>query len=137
MEAIRHYLKINSTPETVFKAITTEDGLKGWWAKQTTARPEVGFVNRFKLGDSLNEMKITKLVPGRGVEWQCINNTVDEWVNTTLSFALEEKDGKTVLRFNHAGWKSATDMFAMCNYHWALFMKSLKMFCETGSGTPS
>ncbi|HKZ66960.1 MAG TPA: hypothetical protein VJ111_11410 [Chitinophagaceae bacterium] len=46
MEAIRHYLVIKATPEKIFNAITTEEGLKGWWAKQTIAKPEIGFVKR-------------------------------------------------------------------------------------------
>jgi uncharacterized protein YndB with AHSA1/START domain len=33
MEAIRHYVLIKNTLEKVFQAITTEDGLKSWWAK--------------------------------------------------------------------------------------------------------
>jgi uncharacterized protein YndB with AHSA1/START domain len=137
MEAIRHYLKIQGTPETVFRAITTEGGLKGWWAKQTMAKPEVGFVNIFTFGKSLNEMKVTNIVPNQRVEWQCINNTTEEWINTTLSFDLEEHDGKTILRFNHEGWREAADMYALCNYHWAQFMRSLKLLCETGTGTPA
>jgi uncharacterized protein YndB with AHSA1/START domain len=136
MEAIRHYLVIKNTPETIFKAVTTEEGLKGWWAKETVARPEVGFVNVFTFGKSRNEFKVTELAPNRKVEWKCVNS-IDEWIGTTVSFDMEEKDGKTVLRFSHAGWRATTDTFAECNYQWALFMKSLKMLCETGSGTPS
>ena len=136
MEAIRHKLVIKSTPETVFDAVTKEEGLKGWWAKETVAKPEAGFVNVFTFGKSRNEFKITKMVANQKVEWQCINS-VEEWLGTTVSFDLEEKDGKTVLRFNHSGWKDATDFFAGCNYDWAQFMRSLKMLCETGTGTPS
>ena len=136
METIRHYLVVKATPEKVFNAITTEEGLKAWWAKQTTAKPETGFVNVFTLGKSRNELKVTDLVPNRTVEWVCINS-IEEWIGTTISFNLEEKDGKTILRFAHSAWKKATDTFAECNYHWAQFMKSLKSLCETGTGTPS
>jgi uncharacterized protein YndB with AHSA1/START domain len=136
MEAIRHRLVIKTTPDKIFEAVTTEQGLKSWWAKQTVARPEVGFVNVFTFGQFRNEMSITKLVPNQQVEWKCIQS-IDEWVDTTLSFDLEEKDGKTILRFNHSGWRAITDTFAGCNYDWALFMKSLKQFCETGTGAPA
>lgn len=58
-------------------------------------------------------------------------------MDTTVSFELEEKDGQTILRFAHSGWRAITDMFAACNYDWARFMTSLKSSCKTGIGTPS
>ena len=136
MEAIRHNLVIKVTPDKIFNAITTEEGIKGWWAKQTIAKPEIGFVNIFTFGKFRNEFKVTELVPDRKVEWECISS-IEEWIGTTVSFNLEEKDGKTIVRFAHSGWKEATDMFANCNYDWAQFLKSLKLLCETGTGTPS
>ncbi|MDQ3108743.1 MAG: SRPBCC domain-containing protein [Bacteroidota bacterium] len=136
MEEIRHYVVIKTTPENVYKAITTQEGLSGWWAKETTAKPEEGFVNVFVFGKSRNEMKVTKLIPDNSVEWECIAS-IEEWIGTNISFDLEEKDDRTILRFAHSGWRAATDTFAGCNYNRALFMKSLKSFCESGTGTPS
>jgi len=136
MTAIRHNVTVKVEPEKVFNAITTQQGLERWWAKQTTARPEVGFVNVFTFGKFRNEMKVSKLIPNKKVEWECINS-IEEWIGTTISFDLEEKDGRTILRFSHSGWRAVTDTFAGCNYDWALFMKSLKSLCETGAGTPS
>jgi uncharacterized protein YndB with AHSA1/START domain len=135
MEAIRHFLLIKTTPEKVFQAITTEEGLKSWWAKQAIARPEPGFVNVFTFGKFRNEFKVTKLVPNQIAEWLCIHS-IEEWIGTTVSFDVEKKDGNSILRFSHSGWKEASDTFAKCNYDWAHFMKSLKLLCETGEGTP-
>jgi hypothetical protein len=81
-------------------------------------------------------MKVTKLTPSKKVEWKCINS-IEEWMGTDISFNLEEKERRTILRFTHAGWRATTDTFAGCTYDWALFMKSLKSLCETGTGTPS
>jgi uncharacterized protein YndB with AHSA1/START domain len=136
MTTIRHNVAIKATPGKIFQAITTQEGLANWWAKQTTAKPEAGFVNIFTFGKIRNEMKITRLTPDKTVEWECINS-IEEWVGTNISFDLEEKDGRTILRFAHSGWRAVTDTFADCNYNWALFMKSLKSLCETGTGTPS
>jgi uncharacterized protein YndB with AHSA1/START domain len=136
MEAIRHYLVIKNAPEKVFEAITTEEGLKSWWAKETVAKAEVGFVNIFTFGKSRNEIRVTNIVLNQKVEWTCVKS-IDEWMDTTFSFHLEEKEGKTILRFTHSGWKAITDTFADCNYAWGQFMKSLKMHCETGTGTPA
>lgn len=135
MADIRMNVTIKTAPEKVFHALTTQEGLEGWWAKETTAKPETGFVNVFVFGKYRNEMKVTRLEPNRKVEWKCIDS-VEEWIGTTLSFELEEKSGNTLLRFTHGDWRAATDFFAACTYDWALFMKSLKSLCETGKGEP-
>ena len=133
---IRINVVIKATPEKVYNAVTTQEGIENWWCKQTTAKPEVGFVNIFIFGKFRNEMEVTRLTPNKRVEWKCINS-IEEWVGTDISFDLEEKEGRTILRFAQAGWRAVTDTFAGCTYDWALFMKSLKSFCETGTGTPS
>src|SRR3990170_2760144 len=135
MTEIRHNVAIKATPETIYKAITTQEGLENWWAKQSIAAPEVGFVNIFTFGKSRNEMKVSKLTNNKKVEWKCINSN-EEWIDTTISFDLEEKDGRTILRFAHSGWRAITDFFDACNYDWGRFMTSLKFFCENGTGTP-
>ena len=137
MSAIRINVTIKTPPEKVYNAITTQEGLSNWWAKQTEAKPEVGFTNVFTFGQKYrNEMKIINLIPDRKVEWECINS-VEEWVDTRISFDLQGKDGNTILRFAHSDWRAATDFFASCTYDWSLFIKSLKSLCETGSGSPS
>ena len=136
MPEIRHNVIIKTTPEKVYEAITTQQGLANWWAKQTIAKPEVGFVNIFTFGTFRNEMKIIILNPNKKVEWKCINS-IEEWIDTNILFELEEKEGHTLLRFTHSGWRAVTDTFAGCNYDWGRFMTSLKLFCETGTGTPS
>lgn len=136
MESIRHRLVIKVPAERVYEAITTQNGIESWWCKQTTAKPEVGFINTFTFGNLKNEMKITGLTPNKKVEWQCITS-IEEWEDTNISFDLEQQDGRTVLRFSHSNWRAATDFFDACNYDWGRFMTSLKSYCENGSGTPS
>jgi uncharacterized protein YndB with AHSA1/START domain len=71
MVELRHNLVIKTTPEKIYKAITTQKGLANWWAKQTLAKPETGFANVFTFGKFRNEMKITKLILNKRVEWNC------------------------------------------------------------------
>ena len=136
MAEIRLNVTIKATPEKIYEAITTQEGLANWWAKQTTAKPEVGFVNTFTFGNYRKERKVTKLIPKKRVEWKCIV-AIEEWIGTDIVFDMEEKDGRTILRFTHAGWRAITDTYAVCTYDWAMFLKSLKSLCETGMGTPS
>lgn len=136
MEKIRINVTIKAAPETIYKALTTEDGLSSWWAKQTTAKPRIGFLNTFTFGTFVNKMKVSRLTPNKVVEWECVES-IDEWVGTTITFELEDKGEKTLLRFIHGNWNEITDMFAGCTYDWARFMTSLKLLCETGTGKPA
>ncbi|MBN9383021.1 MAG: SRPBCC domain-containing protein [Chitinophagaceae bacterium] len=135
MADIRINLVIKAAPKEIFTALATQEGLASWWSKQTTAKPEVGFVNVFIFGKFRNEMRVTRLDPNKKVEWKCINS-IEEWIGTDISFELEERTGNTLLRFTHGGWRAVTDTFAGCTYDWAIFMKSLKSLCETGIGEP-
>ncbi len=136
MANIKHYLLIKALPNIVYKALTSNEGLRGWWTLEAKTDEQVGGVAEFKFGDRYhNKMKIVKLVPNKLVEWECIEGD-KEWIGTNFVFDLEEKEGDTILRFTHGNWKEETDFFASCNYHWGYYMQSLKQYCETGGGTP-
>jgi uncharacterized protein YndB with AHSA1/START domain len=135
MTSIRHNVVIKATSEKVYQAITEQDGLASWWTTDTIAKPELGFVNIFLFGKYRNEMKVSRLDKNKIVEWDCISS-IEEWVGTKVSFELVENNNNTLLRFTHGGWRAVTDTFASCNYDWASFVKSLKLSCETGMGTP-
>lgn len=117
MTDIRHNVVSKAAPKKIYEAITKQEGLASWWCKQSTAKPEVGFVNTFTFGTFRNEMKVTILNPNKKVEWQCINS-IEEWIDTNILFDLEEKDGRLILRFAHFDWRAVTDTFAGCNYDW-------------------
>ena len=136
MHSIKHQLQIKASPEKVYRALTSTEGLRGWWTLEAKADEQVGGVAEFIFGEQYhNKMKIIKLVSNKLVEWECIEGD-KEWIETNFVFDLEEKDGDTTLRFIHSNWKEETDFFASCNYHWGYYLRSLKLYCETGSGTP-
>ena len=136
MAAIKHLLVINSSPEEIYSAITTKEGVANWWTEETEIGNKIGEINIFDFGDRYhNEMKILKLIPNKKVEWECLEGD-KEWIGTKLIFEIEEKDNNSVLKFTHGNWKEETDFFASCNYHWGYYMRSLKLYCETGKGNP-
>ncbi|HET9278884.1 MAG TPA: SRPBCC domain-containing protein [Flavitalea sp.] len=158
MPHIRHTLLINVSAEKIYNAITTQEGLSVWWTPDANVKPEVDSVARFAFGPSyFKEMKITELTPSRKVTWICIAGA-EEWIGTTISFQLQAGDKETLLNshpemidqiqqqtndgdgtlliFQHNNWKEYTPMFAECNYTWGRFLRSLKLFCETGKGMP-
>ncbi|HYE53715.1 MAG TPA: SRPBCC domain-containing protein [Chitinophagaceae bacterium] len=158
MPHIRHELLIEASPEKIYDAITTQEGLAGWWTPQVSATAGLNSTARFPFGPNyFKEMKIVELKPAAQVKWACIAGA-GEWVGTTISFNLQPvtreviterhpevtgqmeqlkgADQWTLLQFHHDDWKNHTPMFAECNYTWALFLRSLKLLCETGRGLP-
>ena len=135
VEDIKHTITIKAAPGKVYQAITTQEGLAGWWT-ECTAKPELGFVNVFKFnGQGVTKMKVITLVADKTVEWKCVDGW-EEWIGTEISFNLAEKDNATTVHFAHKGWKEKNDDYVLCYKDWGLFMKSLKALCETGKGMP-
>jgi uncharacterized protein YndB with AHSA1/START domain len=136
MSAIKHYLIIRSSPEKIYKALTTKEGIANWWTVQTEIGSKVGDVNIFDFDEQYhNKMEIVALQPGKKVEWKCLVGDT-EWIGTSFIFEIEKENDHSVLRFTHGNWQEETDFFASCNYHWGYYMRSLKLYCETGKGTP-
>ena len=134
MATIKHLFHINAPKEKVYEALTTIQGLSNWWTIQTTGNTNLGEVIQFRFGPNfLNEMKVMVMIPNDFVEWECVNSAPD-WIGTKISFTLDENDGKTRVRFEHAGWKETGDFYAACSFSWARYMESLRQFCQTGKG---
>lgn len=47
MKTIIHTVSIHAPPSQVYKALTTEEGVTGWWSTKATVDPEVGGLIRF------------------------------------------------------------------------------------------
>lgn len=136
MADILHKLWVNAPVEEVYKALTTQDGLRNWWTPEAWAEPVSGSIAEFRFGERWHDkMEIVLLEPNQRIVWRCIQCN-DEWLNTEISFFLETVGWRTLVHFSHTGWKGPTDFFAHCNYHWGYYMHSLKLLCETGSGMP-
>ena len=54
-----------SSPDKVYDALTTLDGLSGWWTSDTQGDREVGGVLEFRFGPGGFDMKVLELEPGR------------------------------------------------------------------------
>ncbi|MEH6307164.1 SRPBCC domain-containing protein [Olivibacter sp. CPCC 100613] len=135
-KCIYHRLLIETPVEKVFEALTTQEGLAGWWTPDTLATPKIGSILRFAFGpDYVKEMKVEELKAYSKVKWVCLK-AYEEWIGTRLTFELEPHKKGCILWFRHDGWKDYTAEFASCSYDWALFFRSLKRLCETGKGTP-
>ena len=133
METIKHLFHINAPMQKVYESISTIEGLSNWWTVQTSGNAVAGDTIQFRFNQSGCDMQVSSLTPNKAVAWTCVDGWSD-WIGTTLTFQLDETDGKTRVRFEHANWKEANDFFAGCSFSWGRFMESLRQYCQTGKG---
>jgi hypothetical protein len=134
---ILHKIGIRSVlPGAVYIALTTLEGLSGWWTSTTQGDSKVGGVIQFRFGAGGIAMKVLELDPGRRVLWQVVAGP-GEWIDTTVSFDLRHEGDWTIVLFKHQGWKEPVEFMQHCTTKWGVFLLSLKSLLETGKGGPA
>lgn len=137
MKKIIHSVLIHAAPPKVYQALTTEEGLSGWWTTKVAVESGVGGMVRFTFhGDFHPHMKQTELEQNRRVRWTCVDGH-GNWQDNHFSFHLDDRDGETMLRFEQEYAQELSDeTYGIYNFNWGYYLGSLKSLCETGVGTP-
>jgi uncharacterized protein YndB with AHSA1/START domain len=141
MADILHRVGIKSSPDEVYKALTTREGLAAWWTNNTQGEGKVGGALQFRFSAGGVEiggfgMKVLELDPARRVQWQVADGPA-EWVGTRISFDLKQSGAHTIVLFKHQGWKEPVEFMHHCSTKWAIYLMSLKSLVETGKGAPN
>jgi uncharacterized protein YndB with AHSA1/START domain len=137
MAELRHQIPINASPDKVYAALATQAGLRGWWTADARVDEKVGGKAEFGFEKRkfVIRMMIERLYPGRQLVWTCYGDN-PEWDETTLTWNITSEDSATMLRFTQSGWKSVTDLYAMCNSTWGELMYRLKDYVEDRNPGP-
>jgi len=140
-------LRIGASPATVYRALTTQQGIEGWWTATCSVSRETGGDVTVRFDRTFKTFHIDRLVPSTLVRWRCIDARLeipghslrpDEWVGTVIQFSLrgDAAGGGTVLSLAHIGLLPRFDCYEICCAGWVQFLESLKQYCETGVGAP-
>lgn len=137
---IHHVFEIAAPRETVFRALTTADGLAGWWTTQVRMDDvAVGARIDFTFRGPFNpQVRITEVDPPAHVAWEGVSGYAVAWgAQTSILFALEATSGGTRVRFWHqAGRELSDDAMGAATFNWGYYLDSLRLLCETGRGKP-
>jgi len=134
MPDILHRVGTKASPEAVYRALTTVEGLAAWWTTDTSG--DADGVLAFRFGDVGGfDMKVLDLQPNKRVLWE-VTDGPEEWIGTTVSFDISQEDEWTIVMFAHSGWREPVDFMYHCSTKWATFLMSMKSYAETGSGQP-
>lgn len=121
--------------DSVYKAITTTEGLSNWWTTDTKGDGEVGGVLEFRFSAGGFDMKVLELDPGKSVLWQVVDGPA-EWIGTKVSWELKQDGEYVIILFKHLDWREPVEFMYHCSTKWAIFLMSLKALVETGKGSP-
>jgi len=137
MVSLHHAVEIQSNAATVYAAIASARGNRGWWTADSRVEEKVGGKAEFGFDKRgvVFHMSVDRLAPGEGVVMSCHGNH-PEWNGTTLTWTIEPMGDHTILRFVHGGWRSMTDFCATCNSMWGNLMYRLKRYAESGKPDP-
>lgn len=142
MANIIHRVGIKAPAQKVYQALSTLEGVGGWWSQEVSGASEEGkdikFVFRSPEGEIKGSflMKVTKHSPNQFVEWRCVEGPA-EWIGTNISFKLAQEGEYTIVLFAHRNWKEEIEFMAHCSMKWAIFLLSLRDLVEKGKGQPS
>ncbi len=137
-----HRFGIKAPISKVYAALSTIEGVAGWWTKETTGvskscgNIEVHFSSpsEEKIG-SMNR-EVMALDANKEVHWRFKSGPA-EWIGTDVIFKLSQDGNYTIVLLGHKNWREAVEFTARCSMKWATFMLSLKDLVETGKGKPS
>jgi uncharacterized protein YndB with AHSA1/START domain len=128
---------ITPTPEKVYDALTTIDGLAAWWTEDTTGNADGGGILRFRFPPVGGfDMEVVKTQPSERVLWRVVEGP-DEWVGTTIDWDLRQSGDYTIVLFKHEGWREPGEFMHHCSTKWGSFLMSLKSLVESGQGAPA
>jgi uncharacterized protein YndB with AHSA1/START domain len=136
---IAKVVDIHVTPDAVYQAISTADGLRGWWAKDLTMEDgsEGVLLVRWPSGHHARVRLAKGKAPSRA-EWDVLEHRpMSEWDGTKLVFDIEKMGpSSSRLRFQHVGLTPDCDCHEACNGGWEYLMTSVKDYSEKGKGGP-
>jgi uncharacterized protein YndB with AHSA1/START domain len=133
-----HQVNVKATPDTIYRAVSTEQGLQGFWTSESNAESKVGSVATFGFGGPTQRMRVDELVPGKRVKWTGLAD-FPNWGETTVSWDLSPaENGETSVVFRHAAWPASVsqDDLGSINYTWGLIVERLKQYTESGKPNP-
>ncbi len=108
MAAIRQQINIAAPQRTVWNALTTSDGWKGWWADEARVEPREGgrivLVTEDDEGKPVEERGIVhELKPTRRLEIAWDGTSPAKTKGTRLQFTISKDGDETRLALVHSG----------------------------------
>lgn len=137
MADINHEIKIQTSLEKAFKALSNLNDLKKWHTAhiEEKGRGEREF-NFMATGKPAFLWKMIRIEPNHQVTWECLEGPGDS-VGTQAIYKLSKKDDQILVELSHTSWPDQEGNFRKCNTLWGILLHHLKKYLETGKTDPA
>jgi uncharacterized protein YndB with AHSA1/START domain len=136
MPDIAMRLAVEADPDTVYRAVSTSEGIRNWFTTTATADQTVGGRHQLAFPGVPEpwRLTVTDVEPGERLVLAGENGP---WTGTTQTYeVLPRPEGGAVLRFTHSGFPAVDDAYRDFTYGWATKFVQLKRYAETGEPAP-
>ena len=98
MDSFRYQVEIAAPPVDVYRALTTKQGIQGWWTPDCDVPSAEGELLKVRFGEMYHTYRIESLHNEQLVQWKCTEHfhnlpgltRFDEWVGTELVFQITD-----------------------------------------------
>lgn len=142
MVDIVHRIGVKAPLSEVYAALSTVEGVAGWWTREASGESKLGgavrVVFRNLAGEEMGrvDFELRTLEPNKAVSWRFTAGP-PEWIGTDVTFDLSRDGDTTLVSFGHRNWREPVEFMAHCSMKWAVFLLSLRQLVETGHGNPA
>lgn len=126
---------VDTDPQTVLDAITTTEGIKGFWTSRADVPTTVGATLElgFAVAPAPFDLRLVQS-DDRTVVWRT-ETFPPHWVGTSVRWDVDPREDGATVTFRHAGFADEHEA-AQVAYTWGQIMVKLKQFAETGRPEP-
>jgi uncharacterized protein YndB with AHSA1/START domain len=132
-------VRVKASPEAVFDALTTTNGLAAWWNPATGSGDTGGELRLLMDAPEPLVMHVDAAARPTTVAWTVTDCPfLTDWVGTRPTFTITSVDTDTTeLHFRHYGLSEDLECIDMCTRSWHFYiMTSLRDYLEVGRGSP-
>ena len=135
MKTILHAFDIKADREEVRRALTTLEGLSGWWTTEVTGQTEEGGVIHFTFdGDFNPDMRVDESSED-AIRWTCVGGH-EPWLDNTFEFEISGQAPVNFMMRQHYAQELSDRAYGIYNFNWGYYLDSLRSLVESGNGKP-
>jgi uncharacterized protein YndB with AHSA1/START domain len=126
---------VEAPPERVRRAVTTTEGIRGFWTSRADVPEEVGgsLALEFAMAPAPFDLLLERS-DEHTVVWRT-QTFPPHWVGSHVRWDLDPSDSGTTVAFRHAGLTDEDEVGRVA-YTWGQIMARLKAYAESGTPDP-
>lgn len=137
-------IEVKTTADKAYDALVSQVPL--WWTEMFEGSSlQTGDVFTIRFGAAIHKtMRVEETIPNSKIIWYVEDSLITlpelknqtEWIGTTIVWEIEQKEEITWIKVTHFGLSPDIECYDICSNGWVQFLGSLKLFLETGKGSP-